>query len=266
MGEQSTQKINNILERVQQTQQQMEDVLQKIQQTDQQQLQHQKQIDDIMQQAHQMSQQMHERSQDNHQIREEAKQCLKQSSQLQRQEFDRLMIIKSHAQALLIRSFQELPIPRLFIVLPNADLRSQRRVQVNSLQFRLYYLCECGDHTMNENSKGLHEIHMAEHPGYEVDNHNEFFNKYGSYLLTMMYMVKYGAVAAGRVVPSLQNLKIAKEINMDRTRLRQLVDDTLSYLEDTLNNNYTDLTANWELDLTELAQLKSYLKVKDEMV
>ncbi|KAF9992518.1 hypothetical protein BGZ65_012144, partial [Modicella reniformis] len=132
-SEQTDQKINNILERVQQTdqqshklQQQMEDVLQKVQQADQQQLQQQKQIDDIIQQGHEMLQQMRETGQDNRQAipfqqqtREEFRQFLKESLQLQRQEVDRLMVIKSHIQALLARSFKELPIPRLFIVLPN---------------------------------------------------------------------------------------------------------------------------------------------------
>ncbi|KAF9993917.1 hypothetical protein BGZ65_010501, partial [Modicella reniformis] len=276
-AEQQTQHIQQRMENViqktqladQKMQQQMEEVIQKIQLTDQQSLQHQNQIDDIIRQGHQMFQQMHETGQDNHQempshqqTPDEFRQYLKQSRQRQRQEFHRLLVNKSHSQALLTRSFKELPVPRLFIVLPNVPEHIDQDGKLNSLQFRLYYLCECGDHTMNESSKEHHEIHMAEHPGYELDNHNEFFIKYGSYLLTMMYMVKYGAVNAGRVVPPLLDLEVAKEFIMDKARLSQLVDTTISYLENTLhlNSNTMDSHSKSVIDPLELSQLKTYLK------
>ncbi|KAF9925226.1 hypothetical protein BGZ65_007913, partial [Modicella reniformis] len=151
MSEQTDQKFNNIFERVQQTQQQMEDVLQKIHQP------LQRQADDILQQGQQMLQHMHETDQEPRQkmppyqqtcdeIRKYLKGitnfsigstllivlglisliaaiCWMQlagTSLLQRQEFERL-IIKSHTQVFLARSFKELPIPRLFIVLPIAS-------------------------------------------------------------------------------------------------------------------------------------------------
>ncbi|KAF9932041.1 hypothetical protein BGZ65_004627 [Modicella reniformis] len=248
--QQTHQKIENVLERLQQTdqqthqlQQQIEDILQRIQQMNQQTHQQQQQIDDIIQQGRQMQQQMHETGQGNRQempshqqTPKEVQQYLKEALQLQRQEFDRLLAIKSRAQTLLARSFKELPLPRLFIVLPNATGHIDRGRGLFFLRFRLYYLCECGDHTMGDDTKENHEIHMAEHPGYDLDNQSMFFDK------------------------------IAKEIDMDQARLSQQVDDMIFYLEDTLhiNNSYMDSSANSEFDTSELTQLTSYLKIKDE--
>ncbi|KAF9360962.1 hypothetical protein BGX34_007396 [Mortierella sp. NVP85] len=122
---------------------------------------------------------------------------------------------------------------------------------------------------MSEDSKGEHEIHMADHPGYDLDNHDTFFKQYGSYLLTMMYMVKYGAIAAGRVVPQLSDLRLASRIddlNQDRVAfIDYQVDDMIAYLEQTLsvNNGATNHSLQWKLDPLEFSQLKSCLKVKE---
>ncbi|KAF9997932.1 hypothetical protein BGZ65_006510, partial [Modicella reniformis] len=288
------QRIDDFIQKVQQTEQKMhqriEDVVERLQQTDQRTYQLKQQIEDVLQQTdqqthhqqpqtgntiqqgHQMLQHMHETNQGNRQempshqqTRDEVGRNLKETHQLERQEFDRFMAIKSYAQALLTRTFKELPVPRLFIILPNIPGIVDKDEMSSSLQFRLYYLCECGDHTMTEDTKGYHEIHLAEHPGYDLDNHKGLFDKYGSYLLIMLYMVKYGAVANGRVVPPLQSLKIAKKIDMDKSRLSRQVSDMISYLEDTFHINGSDMdqTANWEVESSELAQLKSYLNVKE---
>ncbi|KAI8346518.1 hypothetical protein B0O80DRAFT_503425 [Mortierella sp. GBAus27b] len=58
-------------------------------------------------------------------------------------------------------------------------------------QFRSYILCEYGDHTTSENSNTQFEIHLVKHEGYDLDKPTEFFEKYGPYVLTQMYMDKY---------------------------------------------------------------------------
>jgi hypothetical protein len=65
---------------------------------------------------------------------------------------------------------------------------------------------------MPENCKTPHEIHLAKHDGYDLDQPTKFFEQYGPYLLTMMYMVKYGIVAAGLIVPALAKLDVADEV------------------------------------------------------
>ncbi|KAF9954047.1 hypothetical protein BGZ65_004274 [Modicella reniformis] len=271
--QQMHQKVNQILERLEQTEQQMHQkdnqILERLEQTEQQ--MHQKD-NQILERLEQTEQQTHQQAADqqSHQLQEQLQQInnqllqqqnqidnIIQTSHLERQEFNRPWTMRS--------SFKELLIPRLFIVLPNKPGLVDKDEKSSPLQFRLYYLCECGDHTMTEDTKEYHEIHLAEHPGYDLDNHKGLFDKYGLYLLTMLYMVKYGVIANGRVVPPLLKLKISKDIDMDQERLRQLINDMISYLEDTLHidGSNMDSTANWEMNSCEFSQLKQYLKVQE---
>jgi hypothetical protein len=162
-------------------------------------------------------------------------------------------------QAVLAKPPQKLPIPRLFILLPvpTAIVDGQGESQ---LQFRLYFLCECGAHTTAKDCCELHEVHLANHPGYDLINQDEFINKYGPYLLAMMYMIKFGAKSRGLVVPPL--LRLNNAIG-DGGSLDQVVDDTISHLKDATRCIDGDTKAQQYLDVTGLAELKSHLKIKD---
>ncbi|KAF9936768.1 hypothetical protein BGZ65_002062 [Modicella reniformis] len=53
------------------------------------------------------------------------------------------------------------------------------------------------------------EVHLAKHEGYDLDRPKEFFERYGSYVLALLYMVKFGITAARLVIPPLAaSLKI----------------------------------------------------------
>ncbi|KAF9931652.1 hypothetical protein BGZ65_004788 [Modicella reniformis] len=202
--------------------------------------------------------------------------------QMQQRTLDRLAVIQTRIQALAIQTYElhEYPIPRLFIVLPKTMRLRDKLAKPFAEQFRLYFLCECGAHTMSEDSKILHEIHLAKHEGYDLDKPTEFFEKYGSYVLTLMYMIKYGIVAAGLIVPPLANTKILDGLDMAKESLKclekdigPLVDDTIRFLQDIKTNTTIDselATEHTESDKLEvlegadLRQLESYLKVKDE--
>ncbi|KAG0220689.1 hypothetical protein BGX31_010699 [Mortierella sp. GBA43] len=91
---------------------------------------------------------------------------------------------------------------------------------------------------MPKDSREPHEVHMTSHPGYDLTRPKEFFDKYGSYVLTMMYMVKYGAMAAGFVVPPLLQSKHTGMFEQSQEQqcpinenIGQLIDDTIAYLE-----------------------------------
>ncbi|KAF9981657.1 hypothetical protein BGZ65_003707 [Modicella reniformis] len=205
-----------------------------------------------------------------------------QAIRMQRQTLDRLAIIQSRVQAILTQTYElhEYPIPRLFIVLPKAVGLRDKFKGLLSDQFRLYFLCECGTHTMSEVSKTPHEIHLAKHEGYDLDQPTEFFERYGSYVLTLMQMIKYGIVAAGLVVPPLANFKIVdgldtaqKHLEYLKKNIAPLVEDTIGFLQDIKSNNEmgselaTDHTEFEQLEALEgadLRQLGSYLKVKDK--
>ncbi|KAF9348884.1 hypothetical protein BGX34_002174, partial [Mortierella sp. NVP85] len=91
--------------------------------------------------------------------------------QMQKQALDRLAIIQSSVQAVLTQTYElhEYPIPRLFIVLPKTEGLSRKLKGIFSDQFRLYFLCECGTHTMSSDMKTAHQIHLAKHEGYDLD-------------------------------------------------------------------------------------------------
>jgi len=79
--------------------------------------------------------------------------------ELQLQALDRLAQLQNGVQALLTQTYElhEYPIPRLFIVLPD-DRSSWNPLDFFSNKFRLYFLCECGEHTKATKSNIPHRI------------------------------------------------------------------------------------------------------------
>ncbi|KAG0224438.1 hypothetical protein BGX31_008008, partial [Mortierella sp. GBA43] len=122
---------------------------------------------------------------------------------LQIQALDRLALLHKQVQAVLTQTYElhEYPIPRLFVVLPQDQSRWDY-LNPFANKFRLYFLCECGEHTKSNNSKIPHHIHLAKHKGYEITRPSEFFEQYGSYVLTILRMLKFGISVAGVVVPA----------------------------------------------------------------
>ncbi|KAF9994408.1 hypothetical protein BGZ65_009969, partial [Modicella reniformis] len=116
----------------------------------------------------QMQQQMQELQQHTNQ---ELLRNQEEMRQMQQRALDRLAIIQIRVQAILIQNYElhEYPIPRLFIVLPIAVGLCDKFKSLFSEQFRLYFLCECGAYTMSNDSKTPHEIHLAKHEGYDLE-------------------------------------------------------------------------------------------------
>ncbi|KAF9364644.1 hypothetical protein BGX34_000880 [Mortierella sp. NVP85] len=195
----------------------------------------------------------------------------------QQQTLDRLAIIQNRVQAIINQTYElhEYPIPRLFIVLPRVSTRREKIRKPFAHQFRLYFLCECGTHTMTESSKTQHEIHLAKHEGYDLDKPTEFFQKYGNYVLALMYMIKYGVMTAGFIVPPLANFKVdSVEEHLNHLKnIEPLVDDSIGFLQGLSDDSYGGMTEEGDLmqldklevlEGADLRQLESYLKVKDE--
>ncbi|KAF9955768.1 hypothetical protein BGZ65_003189, partial [Modicella reniformis] len=202
--------------------------------------------------------------------------------QMQQRALERLINLHTSVQAVLTQTYElhEYPIPRLFVVLPKTVGFRDKFKSFLSDQFRLYFLCECGTHTMTEDSKIQHEIHLAKHEGYDLEQPTKFFERYGSYVLTLMNMIKYGVVVAGLVVPPLTSLKIVEGLDSAQKHFEDvmkniapLVNDAINFLQDIKSNNEdgTELaTETTEFDQLEalegadLRQLESYLKIKDQ--
>lgn len=188
-----------------------------------------------------------------HKMAEEADKNIQKILKLQQKQavinqrvMTKLAKIMNKASAILNQTYElhEFPIPRLFIVLPKGNIITAREkigtVFVN--RFRLYFLCECGEHTQRVDgspSALSHHIHLARHEGYDLDRPNEFFRKYGSYVLTLLQVLKYGVTAAGMVAKGLDSLNvvggldyIVDGLNMAKKEFIPKVDSAIDYLKD----------------------------------
>ncbi|KAI1300843.1 hypothetical protein EDD11_005933 [Mortierella claussenii] len=98
-------------------------------------------------------------------------------------------------------------------------------------------------------------IHLAMHEGYDLDRPNEFFRKYGTHILTLLQMLKYGVVAAGFIVSPLANLKLADGIDkvqrgLEFTRdMEPKVDYAIQYLESLAQHYNTAADGVDDLDI-----------------
>ncbi|CAO3568757.1 unnamed protein product [Mortierella alpina] len=199
---------------------------------------------------------------------------------LQQRALDQLSVLQSRVQAALTQTYElhEYPIPRLFIVLPQYPA-GWNILEPFTDKYRLYFLCECGEHTKaaGSNSKIPHEIHLAKHEGYEITRPTEFFQQYGPYVLTMLKMLKFTVSVASVAVPAvahlinadaldhaakgLQHLKDCIEPGMDQM-ISKIEKDSVD--EGDLVESFTDRMENKEaLEGADLRKLETFLKDKD---
>ncbi|KAK3820207.1 MAG: hypothetical protein J3Q66DRAFT_439243 [Benniella sp.] len=207
---------------------------------------------------------------------------LQQMLDKQQQTLNRQVILENRVQALMTQNYElhEYPIPRLFIVLPKRKKHRDKFIHPFKRQFRLYFLCECGEHTKGANRGNLpNKIHLAKHEGYDLDQPNEFFERYGSYVMAMLKFLKYGTMAAGIAVPPLALFKVVegldaiqKSLTATTDGIKSLVDDTIKHIQNLQGNTPNDrgtATGPMALDDIEalegadLRQLQLYLNDKD---
>ncbi|KAG0371362.1 hypothetical protein BGZ54_005486 [Gamsiella multidivaricata] len=201
--------------------------------------------------------------------------------QILQQALDRQAILQNQVQALCIQTHElhQYSIPRLFIVLPKLKRFRDKLFKPFAKQFRLFFLCECGEHTMTEDTMIPHEIHLAKHEGYDIDQPSDFFKRYGSHVLTIMKLLKYGCTIAGIVVPPLAHLNLAegvetvrKSVEVGVNDIGTLVGDATKYIEDLQDHSggldtapgTMDLNAIEALEGADLRQLESFLRASDK--
>ncbi|KAG0214200.1 hypothetical protein BGX31_001123, partial [Mortierella sp. GBA43] len=194
--------------------------------------------------------------------------------QLQVQALSQLALLHKQVQAVLTQTYElhEYPIPRLFVVLPQDHSRWDY-LNPFANRFRLYFLCECGEHTRSANSKMPHHIHLAKHEGYEIARPSEFFEQYGSYVLTILRMLKFGISVAGVVVPAIPDLflsdaidQVTKDLDALKGSIGSGIDQAINYIEKgSYDFETTDpMGNNEELEGVDLRKLDTFLKNKDE--
>ncbi|KAG0247462.1 hypothetical protein BG011_001448, partial [Mortierella polycephala] len=185
-------------------------------------------------------------------------------------------VLQSRVEAVLTQTYElhEYPIPRLFVVLPQDPSRWDT-MDPFSNKFRLYFLCECGEHTKSIDSRT--EIHFAKHEGYEITRPTEFFRLYGSHVFAILKMLQFGISVAGVVVPTISHLVRADVIEQAATYLQVLKDiepmmnpiinwmDNVSANEGEAVDEFAKQLMNKEaLAGADLRKLDTFLKTKDD--
>ncbi|KAG0217441.1 hypothetical protein BGX33_010626, partial [Mortierella sp. NVP41] len=220
----------------------------------------------------------------NHDLQRQLNDMQQVMLQMQQQALDRLADMNGRIQALLTQTYElhEYPIPRLFIVLPNNTSKWDPISLLNN-QFRLYFLCECGEHTKvlngDNNTKIPHHIHLAKHEGYDLQRPTEFFQKYGRYMLTLLEMIKYGVTIAGFAVPALAAVSAPGAIDMFQNSLdtisQSAVNQSIEYLQNlsgqdpeeqdpVKDNKASPFTGQEALEGADLRHLETFIKSKDQ--
>ncbi|KAF9185741.1 hypothetical protein BGZ51_002475 [Haplosporangium sp. Z 767] len=237
--------------------------------------------DSMMKEMAENQAQLLEKDRESKEMQENMVATLKRMHEMQEETLNRLATIQNRVQALLTLTYElfEYPIPRLFIVLPTQRSLSDR-LNPRDYKFKLYFLCECGEHTKKKfsSNKVSHHIHLAKHIGYDLLRPTEFFQKYGSDLLTMMEMIKLGLGIAGIIVPTLAQLKVLDGIGEIKDQLdftektfAPLLDDSISHVKSCIGQDLPDADLEGKSDLMaqeawegpDLRQLMSYLSKAD---
>ncbi|KAF9952250.1 hypothetical protein BGZ70_000672 [Mortierella alpina] len=214
------------------------------------------------------------------QLQQEALDNQEKMKEMQKKTLEQLAVLQSRVQAVLTQTYElhEYPIPRLFVVLPQ-DLSVWDTFSPFANKFRLYFLCECGEHTKSTNSKtGIpHHIHFAKHEGYEIARPSEFFEQYGSYVLTILKMLKYSITVAGIVMPSFSQLINPDVLGQSITSLKLLQDtivpgmDQVIGMVDSLSDDPIEgiegvsgqVESKEALEGADLRKLETFLRAKD---
>ncbi|KAF9956443.1 hypothetical protein BGZ70_009873, partial [Mortierella alpina] len=169
----------------------------------------------------------------------------KEVRKLQKRMNERSNLIQSKIKAILTQQQElvEYPTPRLFIVLPD-DPFSYDPDDWFRTKFRLYFICECGKHTEDSNSRRPHHLHLAKHKGYLVREPAEFFERFGPFLLLMLEMIKVGTSVAGHVMPALANLKVVDLVDSEKQTVELItakIDYSLECIDRRLANTQVQM-------------------------
>ncbi|KFH63286.1 hypothetical protein MVEG_10696 [Podila verticillata NRRL 6337] len=135
-----------------------------------------------------------------------------------------------------IVSSSDTPMPCRFLVLP-ADLNSWNDSDPTTHQFRLYFLCDFVPGDSKQSSVHQHR-HLSNHPGYNLDRPQEFFQAFGGLTLTMLKMVRQGVSKYQSKIPPLDTFAILWNLDPEITSNRitkdtigPLIDKSINYLQ-----------------------------------
>ncbi|KAF9380820.1 hypothetical protein CPB97_008105 [Podila verticillata] len=152
--------------------------------------------------------------------------------------------------------------PRLFLVLP-ADLIRWNDQDSTTHQFRLYYMCDCG---FSSTTRKYH-VHFSNHPGYDLEQPQEFFQLFGQSALATLEIVKRGFPEDRYHIPSLDDsfdvLGDWPDHGLSRMTITPLVDKAISYLHWLMFHTQERLTAT-TVDHRATWLIRSFLRPRED--
>lgn len=180
---------------------------------------------------------------------------------MQQQAIDRLIVAQQRIDAILVQNYElhEYPIPRLFVILPDAYEKWDPRSLLME-RFRLYFLCECGEDCAKDVTHGSssgqltiaaaaftppiaikNSIHLAKHEGYELSRPTEFFDQYGPYVLGMLRILKHCLAVTTVIAPAVALAEESIKDTMDGVKsisesTMEAVNMSINFLEQKLDN------------------------------
>ncbi|KAF9344528.1 hypothetical protein BGX26_004272, partial [Mortierella sp. AD094] len=205
--------------------------------------------------------------------------------------FDQLAVIQRGVNVVLVQNYElhEYLIPRLFVILPEkiadrvirgiedskdgAESSSSTKNRTQDQEgfidmiknwdpkklleekFRLYFLCECGEHSSAELGTSAHtsiqstaniknRVHLAKHEGYQLSRPTQFLKQYGPCLLGMLQILKFCLDAAKFVAPAVGiaqgSLRMAADgIKYASEHTLEAVNISIDFLEMNLGSDNT---------------------------
>lgn len=158
------------------------------------------------------------------------------------------------------------PAPRLFLVLP-ADLDTWIDSDPTTHTFRLYFMCENKKQKNDAPEDMPQHVHLSSHPGYNLQQPQEFFQIYGDYVLRVLQMVKSGYCDSNHEIPPLNSFKILRghDTAIRGSRLSKdtigfLVAKSIAYLQELSPSKWIKRPM---LSLNQSAMIKSSLEIPD---
>ncbi|KAF9923249.1 hypothetical protein FBU30_006676 [Linnemannia zychae] len=166
--------------------------------------------------------------------------------ELQKKINDGLILIEEKTKSILNQRLElaECLIPRIFIVLPEEPVKFDP-VTWFKTKFRLYFICECSQHTETKESKISHHLHLTKHEGYLVREPAQFFKKYGPFLFITLEMIKVGVNIPGYAVPALSTLtaiKLTDSVEQPVELITAKIEYSLECIDYQLDNISASLT------------------------
>ncbi|KAF9308076.1 hypothetical protein BG003_011651, partial [Podila horticola] len=135
----------------------------------------------------------------------------------------------------VLKASSDYPVPCRFLVLPS-DLGSWDDSNPITHNFRLHFLCDIEDDIYTKSALPGHK-HLSNHPGYDLVRPHEFFQKYGSYTLIILKMVRQGFSHSCHEIPQPEAFEILWGCDPDgnlltKDTIEPLVNKAIGYLEE----------------------------------